>query len=57
MTLAAREVPFGATSLSIAEGGNGGWVSTDVRGALFDSIMDFRLKLAEKRNPGRDRHL
>lgn len=48
MTLAAREVPFGATSLSIAEGGNGGWVSTDVRGALFDSIMDFRLKLAEK---------
>lgn len=48
MTLNAQEVNFGATTLSIAEGGNGGWVSTDVRGALFDSIMDFRLKLAEK---------
>ena len=48
MTLKAQEVNFGATTLSISEGGNGGWVSTDVRGALFDSIMDFRLKLAEK---------
>ena len=48
MTLNAQEVNFGATTLSISEGGNGGWVSTDVRGALFDSIMDFRLKLAEK---------
>lgn len=47
MTLRAQEVNFGATTLSIAEGGNGGWVSTDVHGALFDSIMDFRLKLAE----------
>ncbi len=51
MTLRAQEVNFGATSLSIAEGGNGGWVSTDVRGALFDSIMDFRLKLAEETIP------
>lgn len=48
MTLNAQEINFGATTLSIAEGGNGGWVSTDVRGALFDSIMDFRLKLAEE---------
>ncbi len=48
MTLKTQEVNFGATTLSISEGGNGGWVSTDVRGALFDSIMDFRLKLAEK---------
>lgn len=45
MTLDAKEVHFGATSLSIMEGGNGGWVSTDVNGALFDSIMDFRLQL------------
>ena len=51
MTLNAQEVHFGATTLSITEGGNGGWVSTDVRGALFDSIMDFRLKLAEKEIP------
>jgi len=43
MTLTAKEVPFGATSLSLTEGGTGGWVTTDVRGALFDSIMDFRL--------------
>lgn len=45
MTLDAKEVHFGATTLSIAEGGNGGWVSTDINGALFDSIMDFRLKM------------
>ncbi len=51
MTLRTDEVSFGATTLSIAEGGNGGWVSTDVRGALFDSIMDFRLKLAETTIP------
>jgi len=43
MTLTSREVQFGATSLAIKEGGNGGWISTDVRGALLDSIMDFRL--------------
>lgn len=48
MTLHAKEIYFGATSLSITEGGSGGWVSTDVNGALFDSIMDFRLKLDEK---------
>lgn len=43
MTLSAREVNFGATSLSITEGGNKGWISTEVHGALLDSIMDFRL--------------
>lgn len=43
MTISTDEVQFGATSLSIKEGGNGGWITTDVRGALFDSIMDFRL--------------
>lgn len=43
MTLTAREIQFGATSLSIKEGGSNGWLSTDIRGALFDSIMDFRL--------------
>ena len=45
MNLAVRDIQFGATTLSISEGGNGGWVSTDVNGALFDSIMDFRLTL------------
>ena len=43
MTLSAREVQFGATTLSIKEGGTNGWISTDIRGALLDSIMDFRL--------------
>lgn len=43
MTLTAREVQFGATSLSITEGGTNGWISTEVHGALLDSIMDFRL--------------
>lgn len=45
MTLTAKDINFGATTLSISEGGTGGWISTDVNGALFDSIMDFRLKL------------
>lgn len=43
MTITTREVPFGASTLSIKEGGNGGWVTTEIRGALLDSIMDFRL--------------
>ena len=43
MTLSVKDVPFGATSLSVKEGGTGGWVSTEIRGALLDSIMDFRL--------------
>lgn len=43
MTLSAREVQFGATTLSIKEGGTNGWISTEIRGALLDSIMDFRL--------------
>lgn len=47
MTISAEQVFFGATTLSITEGGAGGWVSTDVNGALFDSIMDFRLKMGE----------
>ncbi len=44
LTITAREVPFGATTLSVTEGGVDGWISTNVRGALFDSIMDFRLE-------------
>ena len=44
MTLSTKDIQFGATTLNIKEGGNGGWVSTQVNGALFDSIMDFRLK-------------
>ena len=43
MTLSAREVQFGATTLSITEGGTNGWITTEIRGALLDSIMDFRL--------------
>lgn len=43
MTLSAREVQFGATTLSITEGGSNGWLSTEIHGALLDSIMDFRL--------------
>ena len=43
MTLSAREVQFGATSLSIREGGTDGWLTTEIHGALLDSIMDFRL--------------
>ena len=43
MTLSAREVQFGATTLSITEGGTNGWISTEMHGALLDSIMDFRL--------------
>ncbi len=44
MTLVAHEIPFGASSLTISEGGQGGWVTTGINGALFDSIMDFRLE-------------
>lgn len=43
MTLSARDVQFGATSLSITEGGTNGRISTEIHGALLDSIMDFRL--------------
>lgn len=43
MTLSASEVQFGATTLSITEGGTNGWISTEIHGALLDSIMDFRL--------------
>lgn len=43
MTLSAREIQFGATTLSIKEGGTNGWISTEIHGALLDSIMDFRL--------------
>lgn len=43
LTLSAKELHFGASSLSITEGGNGGWISTNIRGAMLDSIMDFRL--------------
>lgn len=43
MNLTAHEVQFGATRLSINEGGTNGWISTEIHGALLDSIMDFRL--------------
>lgn len=43
MNLSAREVHFGATKLAITEGGTNGRLSTDIQGALLDSIMDFRL--------------
>lgn len=43
MTLTAETISFGATSLSVNEGGTDGWISTNIKGALFDSIMDFRL--------------
>lgn len=48
MTLSAREVQFGATTLGIKEGGNNGWISTEIHGALLDSIMDFRLVREEE---------
>lgn len=51
MTLTASQVNFGATSLSIKEGGTDGWISTKIKGALFDSIMDFRLAAEEKMIP------
>ena len=47
MTLTADRINFGATALSVTEGGTDGWITTDIKGALFDSIMDFRLA-AEK---------
>lgn len=43
MSLLAREVQFGASTLSIKEGGTDGWLTTEIHGALLDSIMDFRL--------------
>ena len=43
MSLSAQEVHFGVSSLSIKEGGNNGWITTEMHGALLDSIMDFRL--------------
>lgn len=48
LNLSAKVVNFGATTFSLKEGGNGGWISTDVKGALFDSIMDFRLQMDKK---------
>lgn len=45
MSLSVDGVHFGATSLSITEGGTDGWISTEIKGAMFDSIMDFRLAL------------
>lgn len=51
MSLTAEEVHFGATRLSIADGGTDGWVTTEIQGALFDSIMDFRLEQNMQRIP------
>jgi len=48
LNLSAKVVNFGATSFSLKEGGTNGWISTDVKGALFDSIMDFRLQMDKK---------
>lgn len=42
-TISAKEMNFGASTLSIGQAGNGGWISTDIKGAFLDSIMDFRL--------------
>ena len=50
-TLSAKELQFGASSLSIHEGGNGGWISTHIKGAFLDSIMDFRLVNKESTIP------
>lgn len=51
MTLTVRDIPFGATTLSVKEGGTQGWVSTKIRGALLDSIMDFRLAKTDQEIP------
>ena len=51
MSLSAREVQFGATTLSITEGGTNGWLSTEIHGALLDSIMDFRLSRNDEMIP------
>lgn len=51
MTLTASRINFGATSLSITEGGTDGWISTEIKGAMFDSIMDFRLAAQKKMIP------
>lgn len=48
MTLSAQEIPFGASRLSVTEGGKDGWVTTGIQGALLDSIMDFRLIQGDK---------
>ncbi len=51
MTLTANRINFGATSLSMTEGGTDGWISTEIKGAMFDSIMDFRLAAQERMIP------
>lgn len=43
LTISTKDLHFGASSLSVTEGGNNGWISTNIKGALLDSIMDFRL--------------
>lgn len=51
MTLSANRINFGATTLSMTEGGTDGWISTEIKGAMFDSIMDFRLAAEQKMIP------
>ena len=51
MTLSASRINFGATTLSMTEGGTDGWISTEIKGAMFDSIMDFRLATEQKMIP------
>lgn len=43
LSLSCKELTFGASSLSLKEGGNGGWLSTTIKGAMLEPIMDFRL--------------
>lgn len=51
MTLSVKDIPFGATTLSVKEGGTEGWLSTEIHGAMLDSIMDFRLANADGEIP------
>jgi len=56
LTLSTKELQFGASSLSISQGGNGGWLSTNIKGAMLDSIMDFRLVNKEVSIPVENLH-
>lgn len=49
--LSTKEMKFGASTLSINSAGNGGWISTGIKGAFLDSIMDFRLVSDDKTIP------
>lgn len=51
MTLSSRILYFEITNVRTSEGGNGGSVTSDVSGAKFDSIMDFRLTNGDRYIP------